>query len=60
MDLEYAKELIAVDCERLVETIDSFGGDRFFTDAEVQAKDRLLDAAQKAIKVFKHPEGSVK
>ena len=59
MNLEYAKELIAIDCQRIVETIDSLGGDKSLTDEEVQAKNRLLGAAQEAVKVFKHPEGSV-
>ena len=59
MNIEYAKELLARDCQRIVETIDSLGGDKSLTDEEVQAKNRLLGAAQEAVKVFKHPEGSV-
>lgn len=60
MNLEYAKELLAVDCQRIVETIDSLGGDKNLTDAEVEVKNRLLGAAQDAVKVFKHPEGSAR
>ncbi len=56
MNLEYAKELLAIDCQRIVETIDSLGGDRNLTDAEVEVKNRLLGAAQDAVKVFKHKE----
>ena len=59
MNIEYAKELLARDCQRIVETIDSLGGDKSLTDEEVQAKNRLLGAAQETVKVFKHPEGSV-
>lgn len=56
MNLEYAKELLAIDCQRIVETIDSLGGDRNLTDAEVEVKNRLLGAAQEAVEVFKHKE----
>ena len=56
MNLEYAKELLAIDCQRIVETIDSLGGDRNLTDAEVEVKNRLLGAAQEAVNVFKHKE----
>lgn len=60
MNIEYAKELIAVDCQRIVETIDSIGGDEALTGTEVLSKNRLRAAAQEAIEIFKHKEGSVK
>ena len=56
MNLEYAKELLAIDCQRIVETIDSLGGDKNLTDAEVEVKNRLLGVAQEAVNVFKHKE----
>lgn len=56
MRIEYAKELLAVDCQRIIDTIDAMGGDKDLTDSEVGVKDRLLGAAQEAIDTFKHEE----
>lgn len=58
MNIEYAKELLAVDCQRIIETIDSLGGDKNLTDIEVEVKNRLLDVAKDAVVAFKHYEGA--
>lgn len=56
MQIEYAKELLAVDCERILDTVgvlDLESGQ--LTHDQKQAKDRLHAAAEEAIVAFKHP-----
>lgn len=60
MQIEYAKELVAVDCERVLETLQTFNGSAELTDEQVRVVNALRLAANDAVRVFKHPEGSVK
>ena len=59
MSLEYAKELLAVDCQRIIDTVERLDSHTAgqLTAEENEAKNRLLAAAVDAVKVFKHPEG---
>lgn len=57
MKLEYAKELVAVDCERIMETLgvlDANAGK--LTPEEKAIGHRLREAARDAVAAFKHKE----
>lgn len=56
MQIEYAKELVAVDCERLLETLQTFDGLVELTDEQTAVVQALRQTAKEAISVFKHPE----
>lgn len=60
MMIEYAKELVAVDCERMLETLRTFDGPVGLTDEQAATAQALRLTAKEAIRVFKHPEGSVR
>lgn len=60
MQIEYAKELVAVDCERMLETLQTFNCSVELTDEQAAVVKALRQTAQDAVRVFKHPEGSVK
>ncbi len=60
MQVEYAKELVAVDCERMLETLQTFNCSVELTDEQAAVVKALRQTAKDAVRVFKHPEGSVK
>lgn len=60
MQIEYAKELVAVDSERMLGTLQTFDGPAGLTDEQAAVVQALRQTAKEAIRVFKHPEGSVR
>lgn len=56
MQIEYAKELVAVDCERLLTTLQGFNCSVELTDEQAAVVQALRQTAKEAIRVFKHPE----
>ena len=59
MQIEYAKELVAVDCERVLDTLQTFNRSAELTDEQAAVVLALRQAAKEAIRVFKHPEGNI-
>ena len=57
MKVEYAKELVAVDCERLLKTLQAFNCSVELTDDQAAVVRALRQTAKEAVRVFKHPEG---
>lgn len=57
MQIEYAKELVAVDCQRIIEILKVLDvNSNELTNEQVLAKNRLQVAAEEAIGLFKHKE----
>ena len=57
MQIEYAKELVAVDCERMLKTLQTFDCSVKLTDEQAAVVQALRQTAKQAISAFKHPEG---